>query len=310
MFDIVGTEILTEGGEKGIVTSLIRTGTVFAPADHSPIMLELNHGFHVVDVRAHLRTPTDRASGRSVTAEDLEREMHHAGIVRSVVAPAPGTAGESGYVKANNAVARQSIERPLAALSRIDGPRQPGRSPGAMIRSAVERRQDTHVTPEDVEQFGYDDRFHGFALDPTADGIPDQAVLEVIDEVGLPLFVYGGTGFPPERIESALLPRSVPVIVGHFGGHPLNRSMMSQAIGLLDTHDELYLDTAAVRYRGLLERAIREHPDRILFGSGTPDVHPGVGVMEILTLNVPEDAMARVLSGNAARIIETIEPRD
>lgn len=270
-------------------------------------MLELNHGFHVVDVRAHLATPVGSTSGLSITAEDLEREMQHAGIVRTVIAPPPGTADEQGYVRANNAVARQSVERPFAALARIDGPRAPRFSPEAKVRSITGQFQAEYVTPDEVEQFGYDDRFHGFALDPREDGVPQPAVLEAIDSVGLPLFVYGGEGCPPNRIESMLLPRDVPVVIGHFGGYPLNRGMMEQSIGLLDRYEGLYLDTAAVRFRDLLERAIREHPDRVLFGSGTPAVHAGVGVMEILTLDVPEDAMARVLSGNVARVLETIE---
>lgn len=270
-------------------------------------MLELEHGFNAVDVRVQLGGPGEPTAGRTASAETVEREMRHAGVARSLVAPAPGAGGEEGYVRANNAVARQAVDRPLAALARIDGPRDPGGGAGARLRNAASRREDHHVAPGDVEQFGYDDRFHGFALHPPTDGLPDEAVLEAVDDAGLPLFVFGGQGFPPTRVVESLLPRAVPVVLGHFGGHPLDGGLMDRAVGLLDHHDELHLDTAAVRYRSRLERAVREHPDRVLFGSGAPTVHPGVAVMEVLTLDVPEDAMARVLSGNAARLLESLE---
>jgi len=57
-----------------------------------------------------------------------------------------------------------------------------------------------------------------------------------------------------------------------------------------------------------LERAIIEHPDRVLFGSGAPSAHPNVAVMEILTLDVPEDAMKKVFSKNPVRVVEELAP--
>jgi hypothetical protein len=55
-------------------------------------MLELNHGFRVVDVHARL-DPTDEAEvasrGREITPEVLERELRRAGVVRAVVSSGP-----------------------------------------------------------------------------------------------------------------------------------------------------------------------------------------------------------------------------
>jgi len=161
--------------------------------------------------------------------------------------------------------------------------------------------------PEDIEQYAYDDRFHGFKLDPTRDGLPDADVLDVMDDVGLPVLVHGGRGFSPSALEETLLGREFPVVLAHFGGHPLDRSLMHEAVAMLETHEELYLDTAAVRYRELLERAIVEHPDRVLFGSGAPAVHPNVAVMEILTLDVTEDAMRKVFGKNPVRVIPGLD---
>jgi predicted TIM-barrel fold metal-dependent hydrolase len=51
-----------------------------------------------------------------------------------------------------------------------------------------------------------------------------------------------------------------------------------------------------------------EHPDRVLFGSGTPACHPGVAIMEILTLDVPKDAMRKVFSNNPGRVVNALAP--
>jgi len=81
---------------------------------------------------------------------------------------------------------------------------------------------------------------------------------------------------------------------------------MHATLDLLDDYDRLFLDTSAVRYRDALERGLLEHPDRVLFGSGVPDVHPDVAVMELLTLDVSEDAMRKAFSRNATRLVPAL----
>ncbi|MFB6120403.1 MAG: amidohydrolase family protein [Halobacteriaceae archaeon] len=270
-------------------------------------MLELNHGFRVVDANAWL--PGGEGTAAEEGAESLEREMHQAGVVRSVVYPGPHgeTVADGDYLRANNAIARGTVERPLVAFARLNGPRDPGESATAQLRNLAARRDDNHTSPEEVEQYAYDDRFHGFMLDPVRDGLPDGETLDALGTVDLPVLVHAGAGFPPESA-GPLLERGFPVVLAHFGGFPLDEDRMGRTVELLGTHDDLYLDTSAVRYRSVLERAIREHPDRVLFGSGAPTVHPNVGVMEILTLDVPEDSMRRVFSKNAARVVDALGP--
>ncbi|MFW6385128.1 MAG: amidohydrolase family protein [Halodesulfurarchaeum sp.] len=270
-------------------------------------MLELEHQFRVFDVHARLHAGPGRPiRGRTISAEDLERENHQAGIVRAVVF-SEAQKGEQGYLRANNAVARQAVDRPFMAFARIDGPLDVETSPRARVKNLTARRHEWQTSPEDVEQYAYDDRFNGFKLDPTRDGFPTGDVVDVLEDVGLPILLHGGTNFPPRAIEDMLLHRDVPVILAHFGGFPLDHHLMGEAIDLLETYDTLYLDTSVVRYRELLERAIMEHPDRVLFGSGVPTTHPNVSVMEILTLDVPEDAMKRVFTKNPIRVIPGLD---
>lgn len=272
-------------------------------------MLELEHRFRVVDVHVRLDAEVEsdvRERGRAITPERLEREMHQAGVVRSVVFPGPRPDEE--YLKYNNAVARMSVERPFVAFARINGPRDPSGSATARLRNLTSRREDWHTDPEDVEQYAYDDRFHGFRLDPATDGLPDDDVLDQLEDVELPLLIDGGVDFPPNLVEEHLLGRGFPVVLAHFGGHPLDPDLMGDAIDLLDRQDDCYLDTSYVRFRDQLERALLEHPDRVLFGSGAPSVHPNVGVMEILTLDVSEDMMRRAFSKNPGRVIPALKP--
>ncbi|AQL42034.1 amidohydrolase [Halorientalis sp. IM1011] len=269
-------------------------------------MLELEHEFRVVDVHVCLEPDESRRpDGRTGDPETIEREMHQAGVVRSVVFPGPR---DGSYLKINNAVARMSVGRSFAAFARINGARDAGSSPGARLRNLASSREDHHTSPEDVEQYAYDDRFAGFKLHPAADGLPDEEVLERLADVGLPVLVHGGRQFPPQAIADHLLDYEFPVIVEHFGGYPLDRELIEDGIALLDRWESCYLDTSFVRIRNPLERAIMEHPDRICFGSGAPATHPDVGVMEILTLDVPEDAMRKVFSKNPSRVIPELGP--
>lgn len=269
-------------------------------------MLELEHGFRIVDVHARLHAgPGNPVRGRTIDAESLEREMHQAGVVRAVVFPGPQK-GEQGYLRANNAVARNAVDRSLIAFARIDGPRAVG-GPTASLRNFRTERSEWQASPGDIEQYAYNDRFHGFKLDPIRDGLPEDDVLTVLEDVGLPLLLHAGRGYPPAAAAETILDRSFPTILAHFGGHPLDRDLMNDAVDLLDTHDDLYLDTSVVRYRDLLERAITEHPDRVCFGSGVPTVHPNVAIMEILTLDVTEDAMRKVFTKNPVRVIPGLD---
>ncbi len=270
-------------------------------------MLELEHEFRVVDVHARLRPDGQVGErGRAISPDRLEREMHQAGIVRSVVFP--DATPETSYVSANNGVARLSVDRPFVAFARINGTRDPRDDHVGRLRNVVSRRREYHTTPDDVEQYAYDDRFYGFVLDPIVDGIPDERVLDRLDDVGLPVLVRGGTRAPPSTLGDHLFGRSFPVVVAHFGGYPLNRELMHEMIDLLEVYDECYLDTSFVRFRDVLERALLEHPDRVFFGSGAPDCHPDVAIMEILTLDVSEDKLWRTFSKNVCRVIEALGP--
>jgi hypothetical protein len=268
-------------------------------------MLELEHGFRVVDVHAGLAPDEESVAvhGREVGPERLERELHQAGVVRAVVVPVGDPDEDGGYLRVNNTVARMSVDRPFLAFARLNGPRDPRDRPAARLRNLAATRREHHDSPADVERYAYDDRFHGFYLDPPADGLPDEETMEALAAVDLPVLVDVDASFTPQAVAATFLRWGFPVVLGSFGGHPLGRDRMHAAVDLLDDHDDLYLDTARVRYRSVLERALLEHPDRVVFGSGAPEAHPNVGVMELLTLDVSADALRRAFDANPSRVV-------
>lgn len=268
-------------------------------------MLELEHGFRIVDTHIQLEPDESRRPRGIGDPEQIEREMHQAGIVESVVLP---DTRESSYLQVNNAVARIAVDRPFVAFARINGVRDPGTGTGSRLRNVARRRGDQHTSPDDIEQYAYEERFEGFVLNPAEDGLPDEEVLAALEAVERPLITYGGCGFSADVIEETLLQYDFPLIIAHCGGYPLDETLTNQTIDLLGSYESCYVDTSFVRFRDPLERAVMEHPDRVIFGTGAPASHPNVAVMEILTLNVPEDAMRKVFWKNAARIIEPLAP--
>lgn len=266
-------------------------------------MLELEHRYQVVDVSGRLPTNADDGPEAvlDISPDQLEREMHQAGVVQTVVTPPAHP--EHSYLRYNNAVARKAVNRPFIAFARLRGPKTPDSGPKGRVRDVLRGAENRHTSPTDIRQYGYDDRFHGFVISPAADGLPDEAMLTALEEVGLPVIVRGGEVFPPDQIAETLFDRSFPLIVAHFGGYPLRRPLMQEMLDLLEGTTDCYLETSFVRYRSILERALLEYPDRILFGSGTPANHPSVGIMEILTLDVSEDKLHRVLDTNPHRVL-------
>lgn len=268
-------------------------------------MLELEHGFRIVDVHVELEPEAERRPRGVGSPEQIERELHQAGVVRALAVPDHRS---GSYLKVNNGVARMAVDRPFDAIARINGIHDPNAGARSRIKNLTRSRTDEHTSPEDIEQYAYEDRFIGFMLHPHRDGLPDEKVLEQLADVDMPVFTYGGRGFPPQRIEETLLDYDFPLIISHFGGYPLEKELMLEAIDLLDRHGNCFLDTSYVRFRDPLEKAIMEHPSRVLFGSGAPSSHPNVAVMEILTLDLPEDAMRKVFSKNVSRIVDEVAP--
>jgi predicted TIM-barrel fold metal-dependent hydrolase len=73
---------------------------------------------------------------------------------------------------------------------------------------------------------------------------------------------------------------------------------------MLARYPNVYTDTSGIRRFELLQEALdRAGPQKILFGSDGPWLHPGVELEKIRALRLANDAERLVLGGNLLRLI-------
>jgi predicted TIM-barrel fold metal-dependent hydrolase len=74
-------------------------------------------------------------------------------------------------------------------------------------------------------------------------------------------------------------------------------------VDLITRHRNVYTDTAGVRRFDLLEQAVRRAgPEKILFGTDGPWLHPGVEMAKVRALGLDHRSEALVLGGNFLRL--------
>jgi predicted TIM-barrel fold metal-dependent hydrolase len=95
----------------------------------------------------------------------------------------------------------------------------------------------------------------------------------------------------------------VSFIIPHLGSFADEWGAQVAMIGLLLRHDNLYVDTSAVRRFDLLAEAAHRRPRRVLFGSDGPWLHPGVELAKVRLLGLRQADERRVLGENALRLI-------
>jgi len=101
----------------------------------------------------------------------------------------------------------------------------------------------------------------------------------------------------------------VPFIIPHLGTFGDEWGAQVAMIGLLLRHDNVHVDTSAVRRFDLLAEAAHRRPRRVLFGSDGPWLHPGVELAKVRLLGLRDADERRVLGGNVLRLIDSVAPR-
>lgn len=216
----------------------------------------------------------------TIPPERILEGMGEAGIDRSVIF---SVYRPSGYDEANREVARLAREKPeqFIAFARHRGSR-----PHPLGRR---RRLLSHVRPSNpdkecaaLEHLLDEKTFCGLKLHPVSDGMPDPVAWKRIAEARLPVLLHGGEGLDYDELERDFLQKAeTPVILAHCGGHPLNRRLYGKAFELTQRYPFLYLNTAVVCYDYILREAATRFPDRLLFGSDAPAVHPAAALQTV-----------------------------
>lgn len=236
-----------------------------------------------------------------LTLDEYVALMHETGIVRACLfAPLRN----DGYRRANQALLAQARMKGSAfrVLARLASPTVPLTEPAAwLLRRKIRRRllpgAAETATPEDL--VGFD----GVKLLPHLDGLPSKAVMAAIDAARLPLLVHGGDYCSPLWIEQHLIRHTRgPVIIAHLGSFPCNEAYLRDAVAVAARHEHVYLDTSGAWHHEYLRHAIRRVPQRILFGSDAPLMHPAVAWRHVCHATDSEALLERIGHGAADEI--------
>jgi hypothetical protein len=145
--------------------------------------------------------------------------------------------------------------------------------------------------------------FAGVKLLPVMDGVPSDDLFARMRELRLPVLVHGGQYVPPRWIERTMLPRTKgPVIIAHLGAYPNHESLLRDAVDLARREERVYLDTSGVWPAAFLHYAVARVPEKLLFGSDAPLVHP-LAAWQHLASVVPDDPTLERISHGTARAL-------
>lgn len=224
----------------------------------------------------------------SATLDKYLRRASRAGINRTVLL----AAFHSDYAAANREVGRIVASRPdrFYGFAFVNPNRDNGRI-GAMVREAVEgfgfcgikvHRHDGRITREICQVA------RAFSLPVLYDVMGDVSVIELL----------------------ATEYKDVAFIIPHLGSFSDDWRAQLALIDHLARHPNIFADTSGVRRFDLLEQAVqRAGPEKILFGSDGPWLHPGIELAKIHALGLTKSDEQLVVGGNFLRLISKVRSR-
>lgn len=179
--------------------------------------------------------------------------------------------------------------------------RLPGRFRGfAFVHAERDRGHIREMVEEAVVRFG----FCGIKVH-RHDARISREVCETARAFRLPILYDVQNEVAGAEVLSREFP-DVSFIIPHLGSFDDNWSAQTTFVKLLARLPNVYTDTSALRCFDLLERAVqRAGPDKILFGTDGPWLHPGVELAKIKALRLGPRDEAKILSGNLLRLIGT-----
>jgi predicted TIM-barrel fold metal-dependent hydrolase len=141
------------------------------------------------------------------------------------------------------------------------------------------------------------------------DGRITREICEVARAFSLPV-LYDVMG---EVSVVELLAREYPdvaFIIPHLGSFADDWRAQLALIDHLARHPNVYTDTAGIRRFDLLQEAIRRAgAKKVLFGSDGPWLHPGVELVKVRVLGLPQYDEQLILSGNFLRLVAGVRSR-
>jgi uncharacterized protein len=241
-------------------------------------------GTAIVDGHCHAGTG-DGLTGPWDTRADLGRYLERAsaaGIGRTVLF----AAFHSDYAAANRQVAAIVAGNPERFIGFV------------FVHAERDRGRVAAMVEEMVGAHG----FQGIKLH-RHDARITREVCEVARAWRLPVLYDPAGELGPVEMAATEYP-DVAFIVPHLSSFADDWQAQLAFVDQLGRHRNLHADTSGVRRHDLLEAAVATAgPDRVLFGSDGPWLHPGVELARVLALRLPPAAERLVLGGNRLRLI-------
>jgi uncharacterized protein len=135
------------------------------------------------------------------------------------------------------------------------------------------------------------------------DGRMTREVADTAGDLGVPV-LYDPRG---DTASVEMVARSYPQvawIIPHLSSFADDWRAQSAFVDQLCRLPNVFTDTSGVRYFDLLQDAVRRAgPDKILFGSDGPFLHPAVELAKVRALGLPPADEALVTGGNLLRLV-------
>jgi predicted TIM-barrel fold metal-dependent hydrolase len=214
--------------------------------------------------------------------EPYLRRARTAGISKTIVfAPF-----HSDYAEANAQVARIVAQHPtrLVGFAFVHAGRDAGR-----IHQMVERA---------VRMW----RFRGIKVHGY-DALPTREICEAARRFRIPVLadVVGRA-----EVVDMLAPQypDVSFIIPHLGSFADDWRAQQRIVDQLTRYPNVFTDTSGVRrFDYIVEAVKRAGPQKVLFGSDGPWLHPGLELHKIKLLGLPPEKEALILGGNIVRLL-------
>ena len=188
--------------------------------------------------------------------------------------------------------------RDVAAIVAKDRSRYTG---FAFVHPDRDRSRVRDLITTAVNQYG----FRGIKVH-RHDGRISREICDVARAFGIPI-LYDVMG---EVSVVNLLATEYPdvrFIIPHLGSFSDDWRAQAALIPMLAQYRNVYTDTSGVRRFDLLQEAVhRAGPEKVLFGSDGPWLHPGVELEKIRALRLSADAERLILSGNIMRLLSGV----
>lgn len=135
-------------------------------------------------------------------------------------------------------------------------------------------------------------------------GLDDPPVHEILDACAPHgwAVVFHSIGVVDELTALAEAHPETAIVFGHMGGL-WNWRAARTCMAAAEEHENVYLETSSMLVSWMIEEAAERVPDKVVFGSDAPAIHPKVELEKILVCKLPPETEAKILGGNAARLL-------